>query len=113
MSDQLTALVTAATKTAEGMGKVAGSKPDATPLHSDAKTFRGIAEMLTRLSTEARQSGEAASQLRRILQRIAMLEVRGATELVERGDWKGIVGELQAMAHDVLSNTETRAKRQG
>ena len=113
MGERLTALVTAAKQTAEGMGKVAGTKPDETPLHSDAKTFRGIAEMLTGLSVEAKASCDAAIQLRRILQRIAMLEVRGAAELVERGDWKGIVGELQAMAHDVLSGTEARAKRKG
>lgn len=111
MGERLTALVTAATRTAEGMGKVAGAKPDETPLRSDARTFRGIADMLAGLSAEARQSDELAAQLRRVLQRIAMLEVRGGADLVGRGDWKRIVDELQAMAHDVLGASGERASR--
>ena len=111
MGERLAALVMAANRTAAGLGKVAGAKPDETPLHSDAKTFRGIAQMLTGLAAEATANAETAAKLRRILQRIAMLEVRGAAELVECGDWKGIVGEVQAMAHDVLGGTEARAPR--
>ncbi len=101
--DRLNALVSAATKTAEGMGQVAGDKPDKTPLKSDAHTFRGIATMLQSLSTEARSVNETVAQFRRTLQRIAALEVRGATELIERGDWKKVVSELQAIAQDALS----------
>ena len=101
--DRLGALVTAATRTAEGMGKVAGDKPDETPLKSDAHTFRGIARMLNSLSSEARTTSDTCLQLRRVLQRIAMLEVRGATQLIERGDWKKVVSELQAIAQDALA----------
>ena len=101
--DRLGALVSAAAKTAEGMGKVAADKPDLTPLKSDAHTFRGIARMLASLSTEARTTSELCAQQRRVLQRIAMLEVRGATELIERGDWKKVVAELQAIAQDALA----------
>ena len=100
--DRLGALVSAATRTAEGIGKVAGDKPDKTPLKSDANTFRGIATILNTLSAEARAGSDSCAQLRRTLQRIAMLEVRGATELIERGDWKKIVGELQSIAQDAL-----------
>lgn len=109
MADQLDTLVQAATKTAEGMGAVAAGKADETPLQSDARTFRGIATMLSGLSSEARKRDQSVAQLRRVLQRIAMLEVRGGQELVEAGDWKGLVEEVQAMAHDVLSSD--RAKR--
>ena len=105
---RLGALVSAATKTAEGIGKVAGDKPDQTPLKSDAHTFRGIATMLNTLSAEARATNESCAQLRRTLQRIAMLEVRGATELIERGDWKKIVSELQSIAQDALGGGSGR-----
>lgn len=111
MSEQLGSLVAAAAKAAEGMGRVAGEKPDGTPLQSDARTFRGIATMLTTLSAEAREHQQTAAQLRRILQRIAMLEVRGAADLVERGDWRSLVEELQAMAHDVLNGTRSPRPR--
>lgn len=105
--NRLLALVSAATKTADGIGKVAGDKPDKTPLKSDAHTFRGIAALLNRLSSEARANSETATRLSRTLQRIADLEVRGATELIERNDWKKMVGELQAIAQDALAGGGT------
>ena len=110
MGDQLEQLVEAAAKTAAGMGKVAAGKADATPLQSDARTFRGIAAMLDGLSAEARRREQTAAQLRRILQRVAMLEVRGAQDLIAAGDWRGLVEELQAMAHDVLSGGGARQR---
>lgn len=109
MGNRASALMTAAGEAAKGMGNVADGKPDEAPLQSDARTFRGLADMLTGLSAELRQSNKTVKHLRRILERIAMLEVRGATELIERGDWKGMVDELQTMAHDVLNGGERRS----
>jgi len=100
--DRLNALVAAAAEAARGMGEVAGSKPNETPLHSDARTFRGLATMLTGLAEEANRREQKLSALNAMLRRIANLEVRGATELLERGDWKRITAELQAIAQEAL-----------
>ena len=100
--NRLNALAAAAAEAARGMGEVAGSKPNETPLHSDARTFRGLATMLTGLAEEARLREQQLSTLGASLRRIANLEVRGAAELLERGDWKRITAELQAIAQEAL-----------
>jgi hypothetical protein len=41
------------------------------------------------------------------LHRIANLQVRGAAELLERGDWKRIASELQAVAQEALGTPST------
>jgi hypothetical protein len=105
--NRLNALVAAAAEAARGMGEVAGSKPNETPLRSDARTFRGLATMLTGLVEEARRRDQRLDALGASLHRIANLQVRGAAELLERGDWKRIASELQAVAQEALGTPST------
>jgi hypothetical protein len=101
--DRFDMLVAAASEAARGIGEVAGAKPNEAPLQSDARTFRGIATMLTGLCAEASQREEKVCALTAKLRRIANLEVRGAGELIEQGNWKRIASELQAIAQEALN----------
>lgn len=108
---RLNALVAAAQEAAKGMGAAAGRKPNETELKSDARTFRGLATMLNGLSEEANRREEKLCTLSAKLHRIAGLEVRGAAELIERGDWKKLCAELQAIAQEALGTGDGASRR--
>lgn len=109
--ERLKALVAAAGEAAAGMGKVAADKPDQAPVQTDARTFRGLVAMLNGLSEEARQRDERVCGLTAKLHRIARLEVRDAAQLIERGDWKKLTAELQAIAEEAVGGGASAARR--
>ena len=103
MNSEVAELIETAKRVSVGMIKVAASKPNDHPLQSNAETFRGAANMLSALSLEVGRLEERTAQLTAKLQRIAGLKVRGASEAIERGDWKFLVEELQAVAQEALT----------
>jgi hypothetical protein len=96
-------LLETAKRVSTGMIKVAAAKPNDYPLQSNAETFRGAANILSALSLELTRTGERTADLVTKLQRIAGLKVRGASEAIEKGDWKFLVEELQAVAQEALA----------
>jgi hypothetical protein len=105
--EKLDLLIRAAAEAARGMGAAAGEKPNEAPVQSDARTFRGLATMLTGLSEEADRRERQLSTMSASLSRIACLQVRGATELIERGDWRRLAGELQTIAQEAITAART------
>jgi hypothetical protein len=103
MDAQVTKLVKTARMAAVGLAKVAAAKPDGTELKSDANTFRGTARVLAALSDAVTARDAEVAELRGKLQRIAALQVRGGQQLVQTGDWRAIVEELQALAQEAIT----------
>jgi hypothetical protein len=103
MDAQVTKLVKTARMAAVGLAKVAAAKPDATELKSDANTFRGTARVLAALSDAITERDNEAAALRAKLQRIATLQVRGGQQLIQAGNWRAVVDELQALAQEALA----------
>jgi Ser/Thr protein kinase RdoA (MazF antagonist) len=96
-------LVVMAGRAAEGMLKVATGKEPQEATHSNAATFTAVGEMLNEMAAAARQQQATNKDLLAFMERIANLKVRGASELIERGEWKKIANELQAVAQEALA----------
>ena len=103
MNSEVAELIETAKRVSIGMIKVAAAKPNDYPLNTNAETFRGAANILSALSLEVTRVEERTAELLAKLQRVADLKVRGAHEAIERGDWKFLVEELQAVAQEALT----------
>ena len=103
MNSEVEELIETAKRVSLGMIKVAAAKPNDYPLNTNAETFRGAANILSALSLEVTRVEEHTAGLVAKLQRIAGLKVRDAQEAIERGDWKYLVEELQAVAQEALT----------
>jgi hypothetical protein len=103
MNKDVAELIANAKAVSLGMIKVAATKPNDYVLQSNAQTFRGAATILHALSEEVARHEARTTELITKLQRIAGLQVRGAAEAIESGDWKSVVDELQAVAQEALS----------
>lgn len=103
MHADVTELLETARRVSLGMIKIAAAKPNDYPLQSNAKTFRGAANLMNALSLEVTRVEERTAGLVDKLQRIADLKVRGAAEAVQAGDWKYLVEELQSVAQEALT----------
>lgn len=103
MNKNITALIEGAKAVSLGMIKVAATKPNEHPLHSNAQTFRNAAHMLNALSLEVARAESQVAVLQEKLRRIADIKVRGAAEAIDAGDWKAVVEELQAVAQEGLT----------
>ncbi len=73
--------------------------------HATAGSLDAIASMLEALTTDIKRRRAQHARLVTALRRIADLEIRSAGELLERGDWKRIAGELQAIANEAIQLT--------
>ena len=103
MNAEIAELLETAKRVSIGMIKVAAAKPNDYPLQSNAETFRGAANLMSALSLEVTRTDQRTAELLAKLQRIADLKVRGAADAVQSGDWKYLVGELQAIAQEALT----------
>ncbi len=103
MNDEVAQLIADAKKISLGMIKVAATKPNDHPLQSNAQTFRGAAHLLNALTLEVARHDALGASLVGKLQRIAQLQVRGASEAIADGNWKAVVEELQAIAQEALT----------
>src|SRR6187402_1514070 len=103
MDKTVSDLITNAKAVSMGLIKVAAAKPNEHLLQSNAQTFRGAATILYGLSEEVTRIDAVIAGLHEKLSRIATLEVRGAAEAIETGDWKAVVDELQAVAQEALT----------
>lgn len=103
MNSEVAQLIADAKSVSLGMMKVAAAKPNDHPLQSNAETFRGAAHMLNALSMEVARRDALGATLVAKLQRIANLQVRGASDAIGDGDWKAVVEELQAVAQEALT----------
>lgn len=81
-------------------------RPASAP-RADTLGIRSLAALFTGVSVEARGRDVAIERLVGTLGRIANLQVRGAAELIEGGDWKAIAAELQTIAQDALGTLRT------
>ncbi|HWI85326.1 MAG TPA: hypothetical protein VNT42_03245 [Sphingomonas sp.] len=112
MNPNVAALIENGKAVSIGMAKVAAAKPNDHPLQSNAKSFRGAAQIISALTMELARADERASQLTDKLRRIANLQVRHAPEAIQSGDWKAIVAELQVVAQEGLTpGTNERSPR--
>lgn len=68
--------------------------------------FITISDVLGRLAIEVEGHKILPSIETRALTRIADLDIRGATELLELGAWKRIAAELQTIAQETLGRTK-------
>jgi len=103
MNADVAELIETANRVSVGLIKVAAAKPNDYPLQSNAETFRGAANLMRALTLEVTRFEEHTADLVSKLQRIADLKVRGASEAIEAGDWKGLIEELQAVAQEALT----------
>ena len=97
-TDPAAALRLAARETAIGLGAVARGKAETHTLESDAKTFKGIARILDGLNEQLEERDALVDKLVAMHRRIADLQIRGATQLLEQQNWRKIATELQAIA---------------
>ena len=107
MNSDVAELIETAKRVSIGLIQVAAAKPNDYPLQSNAETFRGAANLMRALSLEVTRVEERTADLVAKLQRIAGLKVRGAHEAIEAGDWKFLVEELQAVAQEALTPSES------
>lgn len=84
------------------MKEASSGKPPETITETNAQTFANLAEIMDSLVGIARQRAEERSAMRKALERIAALDVRSVSELLEQGNWKKLVSELQSIAQDTL-----------
>lgn len=113
MNPNVAALIENGKAVSIGMARVAASKPNDHPLQSNAKSFRGAAQIISALTMELAQADERATQLTEKLRRIANLQVRYAPEAIKEGDWKAIVAELQVVAQEALTPGTTEPRHRG
>lgn len=102
-------LVEAAHSTAKRMAATAEGKPETTAFNLPMNSFKGVAGMLEQLSARIAAQQQLLAARTAALDRIAHLEIRGATELLELRAWRRIADELQAIAQDAIG--EPRAPR--
>ncbi|WP_076072130.1 hypothetical protein [Sphingomonas montana] len=72
--------------------------------------FVDISALLERLSNEVVDRKPGENRHERALQRIADLDIRSASLLLEMNAWKRIVAELQAIAQDTLGQPRRPAR---
>jgi uncharacterized protein YigA (DUF484 family) len=110
-TDPAAALRLAARETAIGLGAVARGKAETHTLESDAKTFKGIARILDGLNEQLEERDALVDKLVAMHRRIADLQIRGATQLLEQQNWRKIATELQAIAQEAI-NIAVEGERQ-
>jgi hypothetical protein len=84
------------------MAKAAEGRDENTNAEMPLALFVDISAMLRRLSDEIANRTVDPGVEAKALQRIADLDIRSATMLLEMNAWKRIAGELQAIAQETL-----------
>ncbi len=95
------------------MAEAANGREQTASAQMPLDLFVTISDVLNRLAMEVEGRKTSPSIETHALTRIANLDIRGATELLELGAWKRISAELQAIALESLGRAKAQANRQG
>jgi len=90
-------LETASTAITALQAAAQGKEPE-DPANTDVSTLLALSRLIEGLVADLQCHRAEQARLLRLLGRISALEVRGAQELIEAGNWKKLCAELQAIA---------------
>ncbi len=104
-------LVPVAAKAVAALKQVTGDHEPERPAGTTISTLRSITQLVEELSAEITVLRAAAETRGTALRRIANLEVRSASELIEASRWKELTAELQSLAESALGSDRKRPPR--
>ncbi len=104
-------LVEVAAKAVTALKQVTGDHEAERAAGTTIGTLQSITQLVQELSGHVVALRGAATLRDTALRRIANLEVRSASELIEASRWKELTAELQALAESALEGDRKRAPR--
>ena len=104
-------LVEVAAKAVAALKQVTGDHEAERATGTTIGTLQSITQLVEELSAEITALRRTAGVRDASLRRIANLEVRSASELIEASRWKELTAELQSLAQSALGAEPKRASR--
>lgn len=104
-------LVDVAAKAVAALKQVTGEHEAERTAGTTIGTLQSITQLVEELTAQVVDLRRAATLRDAALRRIANLEVRSASELIEASRWKELTAELQSLAESALGTDRKRAPR--